>query len=175
MHRTLPYTILFVIVSLLQIYLFNNLAIGSWFAPLVYLSFLVLLPLETPPIVMLLLGLLTGIVMDSTMGVSGINTLATLPVAFLRPKLIHLLSAREDMRDDGIPSPERMGKQLFWSYVVVMILLHHTLFFAFEALSWYHLPRTLLRILLSGAGTLIFIGFTERLFTAKVVSQSKML
>lgn len=174
MHRALPYTLLFLIVVLLQIYLFNNLSIGSWFSPLVYLTFLVLLPLETPPIVMLLLGLVTGMVMDATMGISGINTLATLPVAFLRPKLIHLLSARDDMRDDGVPSPERMGKALFWSYVVVMILLHHTLFFTLEALSWHHLLRTLLRIVLSSAGTLGFISIATRLFTAKVTSNSNL-
>ena len=170
MHRAIPYLLLFLIVSLLQIYLFNNLAIGSWFSPLVYLAFLVLLPLETPPIVMLLLGLVTGMCMDATMGIAGINTLATLPVAFLRPKLIHALSARDDLRDDGVPSPARMGKPLFWSYVVVMILIHHSLFFTLEALSWHHLLRTILRILLSGAGTLGFIGFTERIFTARLAS-----
>ena len=170
MHRAIPYLLLFLIVSLLQIYLFNNLAIGSWFSPLVYLAFLVLLPLETPPIVMLLLGLVTGMCMDATMGIAGINTLATLPVAFLRPKLIHALSAREDLRDDGVPSPARMGKPLFWSYVVVMILIHHSLFFTLEALSWHHLLRTILRILLSGAGTICFIGFTERIFTARLAS-----
>lgn len=170
MHRAIPYLLLFLIVSLLQIYLFNNLAIGSWFSPLVYLAFLVLLPLETPPIVMLLLGLVMGVCMDATMGIAGINTLATLPVAFLRPKLIHALSARDDLRDDGIPSPARMGKPLFWSYVVVMILIHHSLFFTLEALSWHHLLRTILRILLSGAGTLCFIGFTERIFTARLAS-----
>ena len=170
MHRAIPYLLLFLIVSLLQIYLFNNLAIGSWFSPLVYLAFLVLLPLETPPIVMLLLGLVTGMCMDATMGIAGINTLATLPVAFLRPKLIHALSAREDLRDDGVPSPARMGKPLFWSYVVLMILIHHSLFFTLEALSWHHLLRTILRILLSGAGTICFIGFTERIFTARLAS-----
>ena len=170
MHRAIPYLLLFLIVSLLQIYLFNNLAIGSWFSPLVYLAFLVLLPLETPPIVMLLLGLVTGMCMDATMGIAGINTLATLPVAFLRPKLIHALSARDDLRDDGVPSPARMGKPLFWNYVVVMILIHHSLFFTLEALSWHHLLRTILRILLSGAGTLCFIGFTERIFTARLAS-----
>lgn len=172
MHRTIPYILLFVIVSLLQIYLFNNLAIGSWFSPLVYLTFLVLLPLETPPIAMLLLGLATGMMMDATMGIAGINTLATLPVAFLRPKLIHALSAREDMRDDGVPSPARMGKPLFWSYVVVMILIHHTLFFTLEALSWYHLLRTILRIVMSSIGTLCFIGFAERIFTTRLASHN---
>lgn len=165
MHRTAPYMLLFVVLALLQIFLFNNLAISSYFSPLVYLVFLVLLPLETSGIAMLLLGLATGMVMDHTMGTAGINTFATLFVAFFRRNLITLLSNREDLRDEGIPSPERMGVQLFWSYAVAMVLLHHAIFFIMESLSWMHLGRTLLRILLSSGGTLFVLYLTERLFT----------
>ncbi len=171
MHRTLPYTILFLILALLQIFLFNNLAISSFFAPLVYLVFVLMLPLETSGIVLLGLGLMTGVVMDYTMGMAGINTIATLPIAFFRHNLIALLSSREDLRDEGIPSPERMGKQLFWSYVVVAVLLHHTLFFALEALSWHHLWRTILRIALSGCGTIVVVALTENLFTSKIANR----
>ena len=73
MHRTPSYILLFIVMALLQIFLFNNLAISSFFCPLVYLTFLVLLPLESTPILMLGLGLLMGIVMDATMGIAGIN------------------------------------------------------------------------------------------------------
>lgn len=171
MHRTLPYIILFVTLTLLQIFLFNNLAVGAFFSPLVYLVFLLLLPLETPAIAMLGLGLLMGLTMDYTMGVAGLNCITTLAVAFFRPKLIHLLSSREDLREDGIPSPERMGKQLFWSYVVLVVVLHHTLFFSLEALSWDHAWRTVLRILLSSAGTVLVVGITERLFSTKIATR----
>lgn len=175
MHRIPSYLILFLALALLQIFLFNNLAISSYFCPLIYLIFLLLLPLETPAIALLGLGLLTGVVMDATMGVAGINTIATLPVVFLRRNIIHLLSSREDMREDGIPSPERMGRQLFWYYAVMVVLIHHTLFFSLEALSWYHLPRTLLRIVVSSCGTLLITGFTERLFSTSLGTNAKML
>lgn len=171
MHRTLPYILLFLVLSLLQIFLFNNLAIGAYFSPLVYLTFLLLLPLEMPAIAMLGTGLLMGLLMDYTMGVAGLNCITTLAVAFFRPKLIHLLSSREDLRDDGIPSPERMGQQLFWSYVVLVVVLHHALFFSLEALSWQHAWRTLLRILLSSAGTILVVAVTERLFTTKIATR----
>ncbi len=170
MHRTPSYILLFLTLTLLQIFLFNNLAIGAYFAPLAYIAFLLLLPLETPAIAMLGLGLLTGLVMDYSMGIAGLNCITTLTVAFFRPKLIHLLSSREDLRDDGIPSPERMGRQLFWSYVVLVVVLHHTLFFSLEALSWHYAWRTLLRIVLSSGGTILVVALTERLFTAKISS-----
>lgn len=170
MHRTAPYILLFLTLALLQIFLFNNLAIGAFFCPLVYVVFLLFLPLEMPAIAMLGLGLLTGLTMDYTMGTAGLNCITTLAVAFFRPKLIHLLSNREDLRDDGIPSSERMGQQLFWSYVVLIVVLHHALFFSLEALSWQHAWRTVLRILFSSTGTLFVVGITERLFTTQITA-----
>ena len=176
MHRTVPYTILLLILALLQIFLFNNLAISSFFCPLIYLVFLILLPLETPGIAMLALGLLTGMLMDCTMGTAGINTFATLFVAFFRRNLISLLSNREDLRwGEGIPSTQRMGQQLFWLYAVAMVLLHHSIFFVMESLSWVHAARTALRILLSGGGTLFFVWLSERLFVQNLSSTSKLL
>ncbi|MBR5849981.1 MAG: rod shape-determining protein MreD [Alistipes sp.] len=167
MHRTAPY-ILLIVLALLQIFLFNNLAISTYFSPLVYLIFLVMLPLETSGIAMLALGLITGMMMDYTMGTAGINTFSTLFVAFFRRNLISLFANREDLRDEGIPSPARMGVLLFWSYAIAMVLLHHTIFFVMESLSWAHFGRTLLRILLSSAGTLCALYLTEQLFTPKL-------
>lgn len=171
MYRTPSYILLFIVMALLQIFLFNNLSISSYFAPLVYLVFLIMLPLELPPIAMLGLGLLTGVTMDTTMGIAGLNTIVSLAIVFARPYWIRLLTPREDMRDEGIPSRGRLGKRLFWSYAVGMVLIHHTLFFLLESLSWAHLPGTLLRILLSSIGTLFLVGVTERIFVSHIKSQ----
>ena len=49
MHRTLPYLALFAVVVLLQVFLFDNLSISIYLNPLVYVAFIALLPLDTPP------------------------------------------------------------------------------------------------------------------------------
>lgn len=167
MHRIPAYIILFLMLALIQIFLLNNLMAGAFFCPLIYVAFIILLPLDTPPIVMLGCALAMGVTMDTTMGIAGLNTAATLPIAFFRPNILGLLSAHDEHRDDGIPSPKRMGVNLFWSYLVAMILIHHTLFFVMEALSWGHVGRTLLRILCSGATTTLLAWLTARLFTNK--------
>lgn len=172
MHHVPAYILLFVILSLVQIFLLNNLVVGTFLCPLIYIAFIILLRLDTMPIVLLGCSLAMGMLMDMTMGVAGINTIATLLVGFLRPTLIRLVSPREEFRDDGVPSPERMGVSLFWSYIVVMILLHHTVFFTLEALSWGHFMRTVLRILLSSGATLLLVWLTERLFTAKISARA---
>ena len=148
MHRTLPYLALFAVVVLLQVFLFDNLSISIYLNPLVYVAFIALLPLDTPPIVLLLSGLATGVTMDLAMGAAGVNTIATLLIAFTRPTLL--------------------GNRVFLNYLIVLVLVHHAVFFSLEALSWAHIVRTIVRTVASGAVSVAFIWVIARIFTAKL-------
>ena len=57
MYRTVPYIVLFLILALLQIFLFDNLSISIYLCPLVYIGFIVLLPIDAPPVAVLFLAL----------------------------------------------------------------------------------------------------------------------
>ena len=168
MYRTLPYLGLFAATVLLQVFLFDNLSISIYLNPLVYIAFIALLPLNTPPIALLGSGLALGVTMDYAMGAAGINTIATLLIAVLRPAIVGMLFGRDNAKEGGIPSPSRMGKRTFVGYLVVLTLIHHAVFFSLEALSWSHLPHTLLRIVASSAVSVIFIWIIARIFTSKI-------
>lgn len=168
MYRTYPYAILFVTTALLQVFLFDNLSLSLYFDPLVYLSFIVLLPLDIAPVVLLGAGLATGVGMDMAMGTAGINTSATLLAAFVRPAVVNFCYGAENAREGGTPSPERMGRRAFVRYLAIVILVHHALFFTLEALSLARTLHNLMRILLSGAGTFAASWLLMRLFTAKL-------
>ena len=60
MYRTLPYLGLFAAAALLQVFLFDNLTISIYLNPLVYIVFIALLPLDTPPAAVLGAGLALG-------------------------------------------------------------------------------------------------------------------
>ena len=64
MYRTLQYAILFVVLVLLQVFLFSRIGISIYVHPLVYIAFILLLPIEIAPLSGLLLGLLMGVTMD---------------------------------------------------------------------------------------------------------------
>lgn len=169
MARTIAYMLLFLSTAVLQLCLFDNLSVSIYLDPLVYVVFIALLPLDIPAVALLGLGLVTGVAMDFMMGGAGINTAATLLVAFMRPGLLQMLYRREDLREGGIPSPERLGRRVFFRYLLVMVLLHHAVFFALEALSWAHVLRTLLRIAVSSAVTLFFAWIISRIFTSRSI------
>lgn len=166
MYRILPYTLLFLAVVLLQVFFFDNLLISIYLNPLIYVAFILLLPIDTPAWTMLMLGLLLGVTMDWMMGIAGLNTLATLPLAFLRQRLIGFFCNREDAREGGVPSPERFGTHNFAEYLIIGVAAHHLLFFLFEALSADYLLHTLLRWAVSSVATAGFVWLIARVFTA---------
>ncbi len=168
MNRMISFAILFATTLLLQIYLFNNLSISIYFSPLIYTALLLLLPVDTLHAGLLAAGLATGLLMDAAMGTGGLNTLAIMPLAFLRPWIIGLFYNREEEHDASIPSTERFGPYKFLRYLICCVLLHHLLFFSFEALSWGYVWHTLLRIAISGAASVGFLWLIARLFTFKL-------
>ncbi|WP_308501890.1 rod shape-determining protein MreD [uncultured Alistipes sp.] len=168
MYRTIPYIGLFAAAVLLQVFLFDNLSISVYLNPLVYIIFIILLPFDAQPVTLLGAGVLLGLTMDLAMGTAGINTAATLPVAMLRPTLCGVLCGRENVREGGIPSPGRLGSRKFFGYLLTLTLIHHTIFFLLEALSWRLLGHTVLRIVISSAVTVAFGWIITRIFTAKL-------
>ncbi len=153
---------------LFQVFLFDNLSISTCCEPLVYVAFIALLPLDAPPAVMLLAGLVMGVSMDALMGAVGLNTIATLFAAFVRGVVVKLFCKRDELRESGVPCAAWLGGRVFLKYLITLILLHHALFFALEALSWAHLWHTVLRIVASSAVSVVFTWLIARVFTAQI-------
>ena len=164
MHRILSYSLLFVVMVLLQTFFFDHLALSIYFSPLIYVAFIALLPMETAPIVMLVCGLLMGLTMDWTMGMEGINTAVTLFSAFSRRMVLTVTVGRDSVREGGIPSVWRMGNYSFLLYLAAFVSLHHLCFFLLESLSWALLPVALLRFALSSAVSVCFCWLLSQLF-----------
>lgn len=109
-------------------FLFDNLSISIYLCPLVYIGFIVLLPIDAPPVAVLFLALSMSVAMDWAMGAAGINTIATLPVAMLRRPLLQSVCGKEGIREGGIPSSIRLGQGGFLRYLAAMVVVHHFLF-----------------------------------------------
>ncbi len=63
--------------------------------------------------VLLASGLVMGVTMDFAMGAAGVNTIATLLIAFVRPALLRTLYTRDDAREGGVPCAGRLGRRVF--------------------------------------------------------------
>lgn len=163
MYRTLGYTLFFLTVVLLQAFLFNNINLSIYVYPFVYVGFVLLLPIQTPHVVVLLLGLLTGVTIDAVSGTAGLHTIASLFSAFCRPLMLRLSIGKEDANEGGVPNSDRLGTGAFLRYSSAFIFVHCCVFFMFEALSWSYFHLTLLRILGSTAITIPLVYCSQLL------------
>lgn len=167
MYGAIRYAILFTAVVILQVLLFNNLDLSIYFCPLVYAAFIILLPMDMPPVAVLLLGLLAGAANDWLAGQPATNTLAVLPVAFMRSGVLNILVGKDMVHEGGIPSVARIGMGKFYRYATVMTVLHCTIFFTLEAMSFSYYGLTLLRIAVSSAATVVLVRVAEMLFVSE--------
>lgn len=165
MYRVFEYGILFVVMTVLQVFVFSRIGLSVYVTPLAYVAFILLLPMEIPGALLLLLALLQGIAVDFFTGMAGVNTIASLFTAFCRPAALALMVGKDEVKDGGIPNTNRLGVKKFFRYATVLVVVHCAVFFMLEALSWSYFYLTLLRIVLSGAVTLLLVYFCQKLFS----------
>lgn len=156
------------VVLFVQVFVLNNLSMSPLVAPMVYIVLILLLPIESSQWKMLWCGLLLGVLMDLTMGTAGLNTLVTLPIAFFRRPLLFALSGLSSMsKEEGIPSIKRLGPR-FHQYFIAMIIVHSTLFYFVEWLSFDNVGVLLLRILCSTLCSLLLDYIIVMLFMKRL-------
>lgn len=168
MQRFLTYTGIFVVLILLQVFLLDNLALSVYFHPLIYVAFVIVLPMDMRPVTVLLLSLLLGVVMDCITGQAGLNVMATAAVGFLRPTIVNLVCGRSGGFDDAVPSLHRFTTKNLVGYIFFMVLIHSTLFFMLESLSLMHFLHTLLRIAISTLSAYIFVWYLVRIIVERI-------
>ncbi len=173
MYKFIPYTTLFVVTSLLQVLFFNNLCLSVSFSPLIYVVFILLLPLQISHFAILMAGLGMGMGMDWSMGSAGVNTIATLFIAFCRPYILNFIVKKEVLAGSGIPSDIRLGEGAYGRYLVAIVAIHHATFFALESLSLANWGLYALRFVVSSVASIFFVWLIARVFVSLVLKNYK--
>ena len=155
-NSVLRFCLIFVLLILLQVLLFNNIEFSGYVNPYVYVMFILLLPIEIPSWLLLLLSFGTGLIIDFFSGSPGMHTSSTVLIGFVRPYVLRLVSPRDGYESGSDPSMLAYGFRWFATYTLFMVLIHHTALFYLEVFRFADFFRTLLRVILS---TLFSTGF----------------
>lgn len=140
---------------LLQALVIDHMDIANgWVTPYLYVLFLLMLPFDTPPWGLLVIGFVTGSIMDLFSGTPGLHTSACTVMCFGRVHVMRLVAPRDGYEFGKRPTVAQMGLAWFLTYAGLLILLHHLWLFFFEIYRFDRFFSTLLRALLSGAATL---------------------
>ena len=160
-NSIIRYTVIFIILILLQVLLFNNIQFSGFINPYVYVMFILLLPVEISPWLLLLISFFTGLIIDFFSGTPGLHASATVLAGFVRPYVLRLISPRDGYEPGVIPSMEIYGFRWFLFYTAIIVLTHHFALFYLEVFRFTDFLRTILRVVLSSIFSIIFILLAE--------------
>jgi|SRR3990172_928336 len=154
----------FVFLILFQVLILNNIELGGYLNPFLYVLFLLMLPFEMADWIVLLLGFLLGLALDMFMDTLGMHTTACVFMAFMRKNVLRIMSPREGYEGGKSPNFRDMGIAWFFIYASLLVFLHHLVLFFAESFRLSDFFPTLLKIFLSSTFTLISIFITQLLF-----------
>jgi rod shape-determining protein MreD len=161
MIQSVRFILMFLLIIALQILLFNNIQFSGYINPYVYVMIILLLPFNTPSWLLLIFSFVTGLIVDFFTGTPGMHSSATLLAGFARPLVLRVISPRDGYDSGSAPSMLTFGFTWFFTYTLVMVLIHHTTLFYLEVFRLTDFFRTMLRVILGSVFSITFILLIE--------------
>src|ERR1051325_3534057 len=139
----------FILLTLIQVLILNNIHLGGYVSPYLYVLFILLLPINMPKWLILPICLITGLVIDMFSDTMGLHAAACVFIGYCRPYLLKLIAPREGYVFDAKPNLNSMSLRWFITYASVLVVLHHLVLFYAEIFRFSEFFSTLLRVILS--------------------------
>ena len=150
----------FVGLVLLQVLILNNVHIGGYATPFLYIYLILKFSSNTSRNELMLWAFAVGLAVDVFSDTPGMNTASSVLLAFVRPAILPLFSLR-DMVEGIEPGFRSMGTGGFFKYVAACVLVHHTALLSLEYFSFVHLGTLSLHIVSSVALTAVCLMAIE--------------
>jgi rod shape-determining protein MreD len=154
----------FILLAGIQVIILNRIQLAGFLNPLLYVLFILMLPFETPGWLLLLASFAMGLTIDSYSDTGGLHAIASTFIAFIRPTVLRIISSRQDYEPGMSPSLWDMGFVWFIKYALILVSIHHFVFFAVEAGRFAELHLVLYRTLLSVIFSLLLVIIAQYLF-----------
>ncbi len=163
----IKYFLRFFILILAQVLVVQHINLTTYVVLFPYVLVIILLPFQTPKLVLLFTSFILGCTIDFFYDSSGLHASACTLMAFARYYILKYMSPREGYDAILKPTVDDMGLQWFITFAGSLVLIHHFFFFYLEVFRFSEFFRTFLRSILSSIGTFLFIYLIQFLFFTK--------
>lgn len=121
---------------LLQVLVLNEVLFFSYINPYLYLALILSLPQKTPKWFLLMYAFFLGFFIDLFSGSVGFHSTATVLLAFVKPAISRISIPHNILGDYDKISIYKIGSKSFITYAFLLILIHNTVLFFLEHLSF---------------------------------------
>ncbi len=155
----------FVVLVLLQVVVFNNINLFGYVNPYVYLFFILIYPFNKNRTLFIVVAFLLGLTVDMFMDSGGINAIACLVIAYIRPVVLRS-SFGISYEYNTIRLTETSGIERL-TYVALMTVTHHLVLFLLESFNMGLILSVLKKTLFSSIFTIVLCLSFIILFSRK--------
>ena len=160
----LKYFIYSLIILLLQIFVFNNIILGTGIFVSLPVLFILLLPIEISKWLLLVLAFTFGLTVDIFSDTLAMNTAGLVFSAFIRPFVLAILQPTEGFEPGKRPSAFYFGLGKFLIYASILAFSFEIVFYLFEMFSLSKFLIVLYKSLVTSVMSVISISIIHILF-----------
>lgn len=155
----------FVLLVLTQVLIFNTLNFLDSINPMVYVIFLYWYPIKGNRAVFLLTAFLLGLIVDIFSDTLALHAFATLTAAFIRPLIMRFcFGVNYEFQNFTFKNTTKVQRLTFLG---LLVLAHHVIFFFLEILSFSHILLILKKIISTSLVTFFLCAMFSSLFSPK--------
>jgi hypothetical protein len=163
---TILHVAYFVLYLMAQVMLFRQLVLFNTAFCFVYVAFILLLPIETNPMVLMFTGFLLGFGIDIFYDSLGLHALSLVFVAYLRNYWLGTITPQGGYDAGQGPTLAVNGLQWFMVYSIPLVFIHHAVLFFAEAggfgIFWFTMSKVMTSLMFTMTVILLFQYFSVR-------------
>ena len=155
---------------LLQVYVLNKIPhLHRFITPYLYYLPLLWLPFSVSRQWLMIIGFLTGLLLDYFMMTPGLHAAACVLIVYVRPFLVNILTPKDTSEFNyKEPSPKAMQWTPYTVYIFILTLLHHSYMIFLEWLNFGSFLDFIIKVFATTAISMLMIFTVEILFPRKL-------
>lgn len=152
----------YLLLVVMQVLIFNNIKISTLgITPMFYVLFVLIVPFEVPNWLQLCFAFVLGYTVDMFADTPGLNTAASVFMAFLRPTMLNMLAPRDGYESGQYPYATYMGMSWFVRYCVPLVFAHHLSYFLIDSIGFFSFSQIVAKVLFTTGLTVLFVILSQ--------------
>lgn len=166
----LRYGLLFIICVLLQVLIFNRIVLFHVAIPIVFIYFIIRLPINLKLIYVFTFSFLLGLIVDIFSDTPGVNALACTLIASIRTPIYYAYMEKDDITSRLTPGISSMGFMDYSKYLLTFIVIYCVIAFTIEYFNFADVKGIVIMSAASSALSFVILLAADSLIPVKSIA-----